>query len=130
MRKETGLQIPQNTLLEITDNSKQSKKDNLWREDLMNEKQVGISAKIDTVLLGRKPYIKCLSEKELVSISTYLPTQSVYSISRLSFDDNHQTAVFQLDHGRGGRYFYSESLLIKKVFGRWIIIQRFGFIMS
>ena len=130
MQKKTGLQIPQRMLSEIISNSREAKKENYWNEDKLNEKFMVISQKNDTTILRRKPYIKCLSEKQLDSISIIGPALSVYSISRLIFDNNQQTAIFEFAYGKGGRYFSFESVLIKKIFSRWIIVQKFDWKIS
>ncbi len=130
IEKKTGLQIPEKTLLEITSNSREAKRKNQWNEAQLNEKLMVISPKNDTAFLSRKPYVKCLSKNQLDSVSKFTPTLSIYSISGLVFDNNQQTAVFELAYGRGGRYFSFESVLIKKIFNRWIIIQKFDFIIS
>jgi hypothetical protein len=130
IEKKTRLQIPQKILSEIISNSREAKKENHWKEDQLNEKFMVISPKNDTTFLSRKPYIKCLSEKQLDSVSTLVPTLSVYSISRLVFDNNQQTATFELAYGKGGRYFSFESVIIKKIFGRWIIVQKFDWKIS
>ena len=130
MEKKTGLQIPQQTLSEIIANSREPKGQNYWNEQQLNEKFAVISSKNDTSFVGRNPYIKCLPTDQLDSVSTYSPTFMVYSISRPVFDNNRQTAVFNLAYGRGRRYFSFERILIKKVFGKWIIIQSFDWRIS
>lgn len=111
-------------------NSKKIINKNKWKEDELNDKVSIIAGTNDTTLIDRKPYIKCLSEKQLDSVSKYSPTLSVYSISKLIFNDKHDTAVFQLDYGKAGRYFSFESVLIHKVFGKWVIIRRFDWLIS
>ena len=128
--KKTGLEIFQKNLEEIRNNSKKNIKKNKWKEDELNYKVFRISGMNDTTLIDRKPYIKCLSEKQLDSVSKYSPTLSVYSISKLIFNDDHDTAVFHLNFGKAGKYFSFESILIHKVFGKWIIIRRFDWAMS
>jgi len=128
--KKTGLQIPQKNLEEIMNNSREINKDNKWKQDELNDKVIMISGTNDRTLITIKPFIKCLSSKQLDSVSKYSPTVSVYSISKLIFDENHQTAIFQLNYGRAERSFSFESVLISKVFGKWIIIRRFDWMIS
>lgn len=130
MEKKTGLQIPQQTLSEIISNSKEFKKENLWNENDLNKKFTVISSKKGTVFLSRKPYIKCLSKNQMDSISTYSPTTSIYALTQLVFDNNAQTAVFEFAYGKGGKYFSHESVLIRKIFNRWTIVQKFDWIIS
>lgn len=130
MEKKSGLQIPQKTLSEIIINSRASKYESQWNEDQLNKMLIVISPKNDTAFLGRKPYVHCLSENQLDSVFSYSPTLSVYSISQLIFDNNQQTAIFELAYGRGGRCFSFESVLIKKIFKRWTIVKRFDWRIS
>ncbi len=130
-KKKTGLEVPQKTLAEILNNSNKINNDNKWKEDELNKKIIVVSGMNDTTLISGKPYIKCLSEKQLVYVSKYLLTLSIYSISKLIFSDNRQTAVFHLSYGKAGIGFFSfESIFISKVFGKWIIIRRFDWSIS
>jgi hypothetical protein len=130
-KKKTGLEVPQKTLAEIISNSKKINSDNKWKEDELNKKIIVVSRMNDTALISGKPYIKCLSEKQLDDVSKNLPTLSIYSISKLIFSNNRQTAVFHLSFGKAGTGFFSfESIFISKVFGKWVIIQRFDWGMS
>jgi len=129
--KKTGLEISQKTLEEIMYNSKKIIQENTWKEDKLNSKVVRISGTNDTTLTDRKPYIKCLSEKQLDSVSKYAPTLDVYSISKLIFSNDEQSAVFHFSRGKAGTGFFSfETVLIHEVFGKWIIIRRFDWGMS
>lgn len=128
--RKTGLEISKETLQELINNSKENNKKNKWKESELNDKRSIIAGTNDTILIDRKPYIKCLSEKQLDSVSKYSPTLSVYSISKLIFNNRHDTAVFQLDFGKAGKYFSHESILIHKVFGKWVIIQKYDWSMS
>lgn len=130
-KKKTGLEVSQKTLAEILNNSKKINNDNKWKEDELNKKIVVLSGLNDTTLISAKPYIKCLSEKQLNYLSKNLPTLDIYSISKLIFSDNRQTAVFHLSFGKAGTGFFSfESIFISKVFGKWIVIQKFDWGMS
>lgn len=130
-KKKTGLEVPQQTLAEIIDNSKKINSDNKWNEDELNKKIIVVSRMNDTTLISGKPYIKCMSEKQLDYISKYSPTLSIYSISKLIFSENRKRAVFHLSFGKAGTGFFSfESIFISKVFGKWVIIQRFDWGMS
>ena len=85
----------------------------------------------DTTLISTKPFIKCLSEKQLNYLSKNLPTLNIYSISKLIFSNNRQTAVFHFSFGKTGTGFFSfESVFVSKVFGKWVIIQKFDWGMS
>jgi hypothetical protein len=128
--KKTGLEISQKTLEEIMNNSKKINKKNKWKEDELNDKVIRISSSNNTALIDEKPYIKCLSENQLDSIFKFSPTLSVYSISKIIFNANQDTAVFQLNLGKAGRCFSFENILISKVFGKWIVIRRFDWVMS
>ena len=130
MEKKTGLQIPQRILSEIISNSKELGKEGCWDQDQLNKKFMVISPKGDTTFVNRKPHIRCVSQKQLDSISTFSSTSSVYSISQLLFDNNQQTAIFQFEYCKGGRYFFFETVLIKKIFGRWRIVQKFDWAIS
>ena len=69
--------------------------------------------------------------KTISLLSKYLPTQNIYSVSKLIFSDNRQTAVFHFSFGKAGTGFFSfESILISKIFGKWIIIRKFDWGMS
>jgi hypothetical protein len=130
-KKKTGLEVSQKTLTEILSNSKKINNDNKWKEGELNKKIIAVSGIKDTILISGKPFIKCLSEKQLNYLSKNLPTLDIYSISKLIFSDNRQTAVFHFSFGKTGTGFFSfESILISKVFGKWIIIQRFDWGMS
>ena len=128
--RKTGLEISKETLQELINNSKENNSKNKWKESDLNDKRSIIAETNDTILIDKKPYIKCLSEKQLDSVSKYSPTLSVYSISKLIFNNSHDTAVFQLDFGKAGKYFSHESILIHKVFRKWVIIQKYDWSMS
>lgn len=128
--RKTSLEISQKTLHELINNSKENNKKNKWKESELNDKTSIIPETNDTILIDREPYIKCLSEKQLDSVSKYSPALSVYSISKLIFNNSHDTAVFQLDFGKAGKYFSHESILIHKVFGKWVIVQKYDWSMS
>lgn len=128
--RKTGLEISKETLQELINNSKENNTKNKWKESDLNDKRSIIAETNDTILIDKKPYIKCLSEKQLDSVSKYSPTLGVYSISKLIFNNSHDTAVFQLDFGKAGKYFSHESILIHKVFGKWVIIQKYDWSMS
>lgn len=130
MEKKTSLQIPQKILSEITSNSREVRKESYWNEAKLNEKFMVISPKNDTSFLSRKPYIKCLSKKQLDFVSTFASTSDLYSLGQLVFDNNQQTAIFEFAYGKGGRYFSFESVVIKKVFSRWIIVRKFEWRIS
>ena len=130
-KKKAGLEVPQKTLAEILSNSKKINNNDKWNEGELNKKIIVVSGMDGTTLISSKPFIKCLSEKQLNYLSKNLPSLDIYSISKLIFSDNHQTAVFHFSSGKAGTGFFSfESILISKVFGKWIVIQRFDWGMS
>jgi hypothetical protein len=128
-QKLTGLQVPQKILVDIVHNTKNYTNKTEWDENEFNKKVTFVSGK-DTIAIDSKPYISFLPEKQVDSFLTYASTKIVYSISKIAFDDSHQTAVFEFSVHFGKSGFSSEGILIHKVFGRWLIVRKYHFVIS
>jgi hypothetical protein len=125
----TGLQIPKAI---ISDWKNKTEKDgylSLWDEKRLNH--------IDTLffdndtLIPKVHIFKCLSENEVTKrFEITRQRQSIYSISKILFDNSGENAIFHFMTIPWPGDFSSETILIKKIFGKWIIVMRFDFALT
>ena len=125
----TGLSIPSEIIFEWKNNEKENDFIARLDEQYLN--------KIDTIyfendtIIVKKPIFKCLSRNEINTLfEKTQKRQTIYSISKILFDNSRENAIFHFTVLPWINDFYGETILIKKVFGKWIIITRFDFIMT
>lgn len=125
----TGLTVPSKIISEWNNNEESQDYSTEWDEQKLN--------KIDTLFLendtviGKKPVFKCLSKDEIDQLfEKTKKREKIYSISKILFDNSKENAIFHFIIIPWPGDFYFESILIKKVFGKWKIIERFDFTMT
>ncbi|OYT17164.1 MAG: hypothetical protein B7C24_03880 [Bacteroidetes bacterium 4572_77] len=100
-----------------------------WNEQDLN-KIDSIFTENDTII-GEKPIFKSLTRNEMNQIfERTQKRQKIYSVSKILFDESKENAVFHFTTIPWHGYFSSETILIKKIFGKWIIVTRFDFVMT
>ncbi len=124
--KNTGLNVPSKIISDWKSNEENQDFSAEWNEQSLN--------KIDTLLLenntviSKKPVFKCLSKTDIDRLfEKTKQRQKIYSVSKLLFDNLHENAIFHFTTIPWPGDFYTETILIKKVFGKWKIIERFDF---
>ena len=119
---KTGLTVPSKIISEWKKNEENQDFIDEWNEHLLNRK--------DTII-GKKPIFKCLSRNEIIQLfDSTQKRQGIYSVSKILFDDSKENAIFHFTVSSWHGSFYSVSILIKKIFGKWVIIDRYDYIMS
>ena len=125
----TGLTVPSKIIFEWKNNEEPQDYIAEWNEQKLN--------KIDTLFLendtviGKKPIFKCLSKEEIDQLfERTKKREKIYSISKILFDNSKENAIFHFIIIPWPGDFYSETILIKQVFGKWKIIERFDFTMT
>ncbi len=85
---------------------------NTWNEQLLNKRAKG-------------PTFKCISRDEMNQIFEKTKRrQRFYSISKILFDDSKENAIFDFYAIPWPGSFYLETIVIKKIFGKWVIVTR------
>jgi len=121
----TGLRVPGRIISEWKKNMEPDKFTSSWNEKRLNE--------LDRIYTGRdtivatRPYIKCLSKREEdLLFEKSQERQHIYMISKILFDDARENAVLDFSFfwrpGSGGGH----TVVIKKVFGKWIVVATYG----
>jgi hypothetical protein len=125
----TGLTVPSKIISEWKNNEEPQNYSAEWNEQKLN--------KLDTLFLenntviGKKPVFKCLSKGEIDQLfEKTKKREKIYSISKILFDNSKENAIFHFIIIPWPGDFYSETILIKKIFGKWKIIERFDFTMT
>jgi hypothetical protein len=125
----TGLTVPSEIIFEWKQNEEKEGFIAQWNEQYLNKRDT-IFYENDTIIV-KKPIFKCLSRNEINQIFvTTQKRQRIYSISKILFDNSKENAIFHFTVIPWMGAFYTETILIKKVFGKWVIIMRFDFAMS
>jgi hypothetical protein len=127
--KKTGLAVPSSIISEWKTNEESKDFTAEWNEYELNMID-SIFLENDTII-GEKPVFKCLTKIEINQLfEKTKKRQEIYSVSKLLFDNSHENAIFHFIIIPWPGDFYSETILIKRVFGKWKIIERFDFIMT
>ncbi|WP_321372847.1 hypothetical protein [uncultured Draconibacterium sp.] len=114
---KTGLKIPDNIILEWRKNKNSDDSTLQWSEFKLNNSYFK-----NYTFVGDKPYIKCIKSNQIDALQKQ-KRPVVYAISKIVFDDKKENAIFR--HTANGQVLIEESILIKKIFGKWVIISRF-----
>ncbi len=127
--KMTVLAVPAQTISEWKNNEENEYFNAVWNELNLN--------KLDTLLVendtvnSKRPVFECLTKVEIdLLFEQTKKRQKIYSISKILFDDSKENAIFHFKIIPWPGDFSSETILIKKVFGKWKIIERFDFTMT
>lgn len=120
----TGFTVPSSIIAKWKHNEKQADFKDHWHETQLN--------KTDTIFYGndtiisKKPIFKVMTDSEVDELFEVTQTrQEIYYISKMLFDDSRENALFHFMIIPWPRSFYSWTVLVKKVFGKWMIITRF-----
>jgi len=138
---ETGFAIPSNIISEWEKNIENQTFQPKWNEESFNKRDTVLIGK-DTVL-SKKPIFKCLSEHEMHQMlrssqklfnldrqQFYEKQEVIYSIGRIIFDSSRETAIFSFVGSSRSDAAWGRTVLIKKVFEKWIIIASFDYWMT
>jgi hypothetical protein len=125
----TGLTIPSKIISEWKNNEEAQDYSAEWNEQLLNKKDT-LFLENDTVI-GKKLVFKCLSKYKIDQLfEKTKKREKIYSISKILLDNSKENAIFHFIIITWPGDFYSETILIKKVFGKWKVIERFDFTMT
>jgi len=125
----SGLTVPSQIISEWKNNEENKDFTAKWNEQDLNKIDT-IFFENDTIII-KKPLFKCLTQNEINQIFDRTPKrQKIYSVSKILFDDSKENAVFHFTIIPWPGGFSSETIMIKKIFGKWTIINRFDFVMS
>jgi len=128
-RNETGFMVPTNIISEFCKNVEPKDYVSYWNQEELNRTDT-IYLQTDTVI-GLKPFVKCLTADEKMLLFEKRPIrQRIYLINNILFDDKRENAVFDFGDTPRPGVFSSQKIFIKKIFGKWVIITRFEFVMS
>jgi len=126
-----GFLIPKNILYEWKKNIEEQIFLSEWNEKSLNNNIEIIGE--DTIFV-KKPVVKCLSENEmkkiLVKNMVMEHPKLIYSLGNIIFDNSGEHAIFSLTRVSDSESASGHTVLIKKVFGKWVIITRFGYWMT
>ncbi|MCL2311990.1 MAG: hypothetical protein FWC41_05820 [Firmicutes bacterium] len=136
-----GFAIPHSIISEWKKNEETQAFFSKWNEQYLNRKDTSF-VENDTII-GKKPIFKSLSEYEMTQIldrnqklfnsnrqQFYENQEIIYSIGRIIFDNSKETAIFSFLGSSRSEFAWGHNVLIKKVFGKWIIITKFDFWMT
>jgi len=125
----TGLTVPSKIISEWNNNEEPQDFIAGWNEQNLNKKDTVFL--VNDTVIGKKTVFKCLSKDEIDQLfKKTKKRQKIYSISKILFDNSKQNAIFHFIIIPWPGDFYSETILLKKVFGKWKIIERFDFTMT
>jgi len=129
-----GFDIPANIISEWRENIANQIIQSKWNEKRLN--------KIDTTFVGKDTFIrknsfflKCLSESEIKKIVDnqklhyFTNEEPLYSIGNIIFDKSKENAIFRVDVSSSPGSSLGYTVFIKKVFGRWVIITSFDYLI-
>lgn len=121
--EQTGLiDIPKNVLFELKENSKNTIKNEKWPNSLLEELNLGGGS-----LILRK----CLNSEDIVSLfEKEKKRQTIFGISKPIFDDKKQHCVIYVSILAFPGSVSGSSFFLKKVYGKWVIVQEYDFWMS
>ena len=128
-RNETGLMVPTSIINELCKNVEPKDYVSYWNQDELNRTDTTYLPN-DTVI-GLKPFFKCLTEDEKSFLFEKTKKRhGINFITKILYDDKRENAVFDFGVTPQPGDFISQKIFIKKVFGKWVIITRFHFVMS
>lgn len=120
-----GLTIPHDIIKDWIKNSENFHVSS-WNESQLNKVDT-ILFKSDTIFPLRHIF-KCISESEMDELfKSRLYLKKIYSLSSIIFDNSRENAIFEMAFKQSDFHFSSEIIIIKKIFGKWILVSRFGY---
>ncbi|PKP28277.1 MAG: hypothetical protein CVU01_04520 [Bacteroidetes bacterium HGW-Bacteroidetes-18] len=121
--EQSGLiDIPKNVLFELKKNSKNAIKNENWSNSLLEELNLGS---------GFLKLRKCLNNEDIVSLfEKKKKRQTIFGISKPIFDDKKQHCVIYVSILAFPGSVSGSSFFLKKVYGKWVIVQEYDFWMS
>jgi hypothetical protein len=127
--KETGLKVPRRIISEWKKNIVSDNFISEWDEHVLNKPDTIYDEK-DTII-DSKPVFVCMSKRNInLLFEKTKKRQPVYAISKILYDDSGENAIFDLTCIPWPGDFSSQTIFIKKIFGKWIIVSRFHFLLS
>ena len=125
----TGLTVPSKIISEWKINEKKKDFSAEWNEKNLNK--VDTMFLEDDTIISKKPVFRCLTKSEIDQLFAKTnKRQKIYSLSKILFDNSKENAVLHFTLIPLPGDFFSEKILIKKVFGKWKVIERFDFTMT
>jgi hypothetical protein len=114
---ETGLKVPNKIILELKKNVEPDDFISFWDENKFNKGTDQVNG----------PTFKCLSTSEEDSLFERTKiSHDIYSISKILFDDARETGIFYFLYTPMPGDVSGGTILIRKVFGLWVIVTRYG----
>ena len=121
LEETTLVSIPRKILDEILFNSKNDIKNKDWDCDLLKK------LKLNKDFLVQK---KCLKEKEIKRVLKIKSKNIILRVHKPIFDKNNNHCVIDLTILTSEGVFKASSFFLKKIYGKWIILEEFNFSMS
>lgn len=121
LEQTTLKNIPKNILLELVKNSEDNIKDELW------------SCRFIKKLNFAKDFLasrKCLKENEIKNKLKINQRTTIFEISKPIFDFKKIHCIVDLVVSETKGEFFSTSFFLKKIYGKWVILAEFDFVMS
>lgn len=129
LEKETGLKIPEKMISEFRSNVEKSEIVGFWNANILNKKDTILLE--NDIIIAKKPFVYCISEDEKNTLFERVKKrQRIFSISKLLFDKNHENAILNLCYTPFPGEVSGHTIFITKIYGKWIIVARFGYFMS
>lgn len=124
-QEKTSLRIPSQIITEWKKNVESDEFISYWNEGLLNE--------VDTIYIGgdtileKRPIIRCLSrDEEDLHFKKSNDLNPIYAFSKMLFDDSRENAIFNFYQIWRPGYAGGCTILIKKVFGKWVIVTKYN----
>ena len=121
-KDRSGLQVPDSILTEL-ENSSSNSINAFWDSDLSEAINLGleITHHLD----------KCLTKDEVIELFDSTQTrQTVIGISQPIFDSKHENCVVSINYWNFIGSAWGHSYFLRKVYGKWVVIETFGFWMT
>ena len=124
--KETSLKdIPVTVLSELNQNTKE----NLFKKEKWSDDYLLYFRKLP--IINKLSYKKCLNINEINKIQDTLNRRNlILTISKPIFDEAKEHCIVNVVTSNYRGSFSAYSCFLKKVYGKWVIIERFGEIIS
>jgi len=119
-KEESILQIPDSILTELEISLGKSFKSN-WDKEVLED-----------IALGKLHHFeKCLTNDEVIELyNSFKKVQNILSISQPIFDSNKEHCLVNIGYSKFIGMASGHSYLLKKIYGKWIIIETFGHWMT
>jgi hypothetical protein len=124
----TGFAVTSNIISEwIVKTKEKEDLQSKWNEQSLNKTDT-IFVREDTIIC-KKPIFKCVP-KNKIEMTSYQTRENVYWIGELLFDNSRENAIFHFFGSSHPNSMWGHTILIKKIFGKWVIITRFDYWMT